>query len=260
MAVERVEIENEGSPWKEEHLSRYYHVRDLGRDKVILDIACGTGFGSELFLANGAASVHAADVSDEAIATCSKRLAKYDTAKWTCHKQDGTHMTYAADSFDMVASFETIEHIPDYDAFLSEIHRVLKPGGVLVLSTPNGLVTNPDKGIPKNPFHVYEFPPDELKRALEKYFAIELAAGQHIKPNYGVAPFLPSFNSRKLNLKGKINFTYWRLLLRLPSSIRDGLHHLFFGSAFYPRVEEYTFKEENLEKAHVQYYICRKMK
>lgn len=258
MAVERVEIDQQGSPWKEEHLARYFHIRERAKDKTVLDIACGTGFGSELLLQNGASRIFAADVSPEAIELCIRRLQQYDPAKWTCHYQDGTNMTYPPNNFDMVVSFETIEHIPDYTAFLSEIHRVLKPGGVLILSTPNALVTNPLKGKPVNPYHVYEFDPAELSNILSGYFVIELAAGHHVKTNYGVAPFLPSFNRKTLNFRQRINFLYWRMVLRLPGRLRNKLHHLFFSSDFYPQVEDYTFKPEHLEKAHVQYYICRK--
>ncbi|TXJ25866.1 MAG: class I SAM-dependent methyltransferase [Chitinophagaceae bacterium] len=258
MAVERVEIDQQGSPWKEEHLARYFHIREKVKDKTVLDIACGTGFGSELLLQNGASRIFAADVSPEAIELCTKRLQQYDPGKWTCHYQDGTNMSYPSGNFDMVVSFETIEHIPDYSAFLSEIYRVLKQEGILVLSTPNALVTNPSKGKPVNPYHVYEFDPAELSEILSKYFTIELAAGHHVKENYGVAPFLPSFNRKTLTVRQKINFLYWRIALRLPKKLRDKTHRLFFSSDFYPRVEEYTFKPENLTKAHVQYYICRK--
>lgn len=258
MSVERVDIDEQGSPWKEEHLSRYYFIRDKVAGKIVLDIACGTGFGTELMLENNAAKVFAADVSDEAIEICTKRISRFPSTKATCHKQDGTRMTYDSNFFDMVVSFETIEHIPDYMSFLSEIHRVLKPGGLLVMSTPNALVTNPDGGTPKNPYHVYEFTPEELKAHLSKFFDIKLAAGQHIPESYGVAPFLPSFNRNKLNLSGKVNFLYWRAAYRMPDAVRNGLHKIFYSSSFYPKVEQYTFLPDNLNKAHVQYFICQK--
>ncbi|RYY59543.1 MAG: class I SAM-dependent methyltransferase [Chitinophagaceae bacterium] len=258
MSVERVEVEALGSPWKEEHLSRYSFIRDRVRGKVVLDIACGTGFGSQLLLENGASHVFAADVAEEAITMCSSRLGQLGRSNWTCHYQDGTAMDYEDNKFDMVVSFETIEHIPDYKKFLSEICRVLKPGGHLVISTPNALVTNPSKGKPENPFHVYEFDPAELQELLQQHFEIELSAGQHVKPSYGVAPYLPSFRKDKLGLKGLINFRYWQVMLRAPKTVADTAHNIFYGSDFYPSVGEYTFNAADLNMAHVQYHICRK--
>jgi SAM-dependent methyltransferase len=158
----------------------------------------------------------------------------------------------------MVTTFETIEHIPNYAAFVQEIFRVLKPDGTLVLSTPNALVTNPQKGKPANPFHVYEFEPDELSALLKKYGALELAAGQTVSKKYGVAPFLPSLKNRKLSLREKMNGIYWKILLRMPAGFRNFVHKLFFGFPFYPGEKDYTFIPENLKTAHVQYFICRK--
>ena len=101
MSVERVDIDTAGSPWHEEHLSRYYFIKELVKDKVILDIACGTGFGTELLIKSGASFIYAADVADEAIEICNARLQKIGASKYTCHKQDGTKMTYADDTFDI---------------------------------------------------------------------------------------------------------------------------------------------------------------
>jgi SAM-dependent methyltransferase len=66
-------------------------------------------------------------------------------------------------SFDAVVSFETVEHISDDRAFLTEVRRVLRPGGLLLLSTPNKDVTSPD-GPPANPFHVREYLIHDLTR------------------------------------------------------------------------------------------------
>lgn len=258
MSVERVDIEQAGSPWHEEHLSRYYFIKNLVQGKKVLDIACGTGFGTELLINSGANCVYAADVADEAIEFCTNRLKKFKDRTDVCHKQDGTKMDYPDNTFDMVVSFETIEHIAAYDLFLKEISRVLKPGGVLVLSTPNALVTKPINGVPQNPFHVHEFTPEELNKLLSGFFEIKLAAGQHIIDDYGVVPFLPSFNSFKLTFRQKLNFLYWRIALRLPHFISNRLHKAFFTYPFYPAVDQYTFLPDNVNTAHVQYYICKK--
>jgi SAM-dependent methyltransferase len=61
-------------------------------------------------------------------------------------------------SFDCVVSFQVIEHIHDDGFFLQEIHRVLKPGGIALITTPNRKMS-----LSRNPWHVREYLPSELK-------------------------------------------------------------------------------------------------
>ena len=84
---------------------------------------------------------------------------------------EAAKLPFEDDFFDVVVSFETIEHIIDYDKFVLEIKRVLKPGGQLILSTPNRLATK-ILAI-KNPYHIKEFSPDELKTALKTFGKIK---------------------------------------------------------------------------------------
>jgi ubiquinone/menaquinone biosynthesis C-methylase UbiE len=256
MPVERVNIETAGSPWKEEHLSRYCYASKFLSGKKVLDIACGTGFGSELLIKCGAKAVYAADISQEALQEASERLRLYGN-KAVAQFEDGTKLSFQDDFFDAVVSFETIEHIKEAETFIQELHRVLKPEGALFISTPNALVTKPINGIPTNPFHVREYTPEEFKEIFLPYFTIELESGQHLPDKYGVAPFLPSFPYIKLNLKKKFIYLYWRIMLRLPI-IRNFFHNLLFGFDFFPKPEDYTFLNENLNTAHVQYYILKK--
>ena len=162
MAVERVNIETSGSPWREEHAARYLWASGFARGAKVLDIACGTGFGSSILLREGAANVTAADISEEALDQAHGCLRSFgDRAE--VRREDCLALTFPKDSFDVVTSMETVEHLPDAEAFFTEIHRVLKPGGRFLLSTPNALVTNPDGGEPLNPYHVQEFTPFEVE-------------------------------------------------------------------------------------------------
>ena len=79
--------------------------------------------------------------------------------------------------------------------------------------------------------------------------------GQHLPPEYGVAPFLPSFRRDALKLPGKVNFFYWRVLLRVKIA-RDPVHRLLTGYSFFPGEDDYTFLPDNLERAHVQLWVC----
>lgn len=254
MAVERVHVDEAGSPWKEEHAARYVWASRFTEGGEVLDIACGTGFGSEILLGSGASRVVAADVAEDAVEQARERLSGYGD-RVQVRREDGGDLSFPDQSFDAVVSMETVEHVEDAERYLSEIHRVLRPGGKLLLSTPNALVTNPGGGAPENPFHVREFTPDELQALLEPRFEIELAVGQHLPPEYGVAPFLPSFRRDALKLPGKVNFFYWRVLLRVKIA-RDPVHRLLTGYSFFPGEDDYTFLPDNLERAHVQLWVC----
>ena len=77
----------------------------------------------------------------------------------------GTNIPIGNKSVDVVTTFETIEHIDDYESFIKEIKRVLKPDGLAIISTPNDLEYGEG-----NHFHIHEFEHKELLTLIEKYF------------------------------------------------------------------------------------------
>jgi len=259
MPVERVIVLEEPSPWKEEHMARYLWASRYVAGMNLLDIACGSGFGSKILLENGAGKVHSADQSDEAHKITSSLLTEYNDRAYV-EIQNAQEMSYPEKKFDAVVSVETIEHLPEPEKFLQEIKRVLKPGGVLIITTPNALVTKPVDNKPTNPFHQVEFTPEEFKKILGKYFDVEFSCGQHLDLKNTTAPFLTSFDRSKLNFLQVFHFTVWRILLRVPALFRNKIHRLFFRRNFYPTIYEYIFLPENLDIAHVQCHVCRKSK
>lgn len=151
----------------QEHISRYIFASEFFEDKVIIDVACGTGYGSYYLLKKGAKKVIAVDISKEAIEYASN-LYKENNLEFVC--ADATRLPFCNDLFDGVVSFETIEHLSDYEQFLIECKRVLKKGGVFICSTPNKRVSSPHTAKPLNPFHLKEFYYYEFKEFLDKYF------------------------------------------------------------------------------------------
>jgi GT2 family glycosyltransferase/2-polyprenyl-3-methyl-5-hydroxy-6-metoxy-1,4-benzoquinol methylase len=150
-----------------EHVQRYLSVVDLVKDKVVLDAACGEGYGSYL-LAQHAKQVRGIDISEEAI---SHAASKYNKNNLEFTQGSVDSLDLPAQSVDVVVSFETIEHI-DADmqhAFLQEIKRVLKSGGILVISTPDKRWYSDEQGY-TNPFHVKEFYKEEFHGFLNQYF------------------------------------------------------------------------------------------
>lgn len=119
-----------------DHVGRYKFACDYVKptDKV-LDAACGVGYGSYLIAKTvKGAQLTAVDISDEALAY-GKKFYKHKNVQYL--NADITKLPLPEGSFDVVTTFETIEHIDDDNAIIAAFFKALKPGGVLLGSTPN---------------------------------------------------------------------------------------------------------------------------
>jgi ubiquinone/menaquinone biosynthesis C-methylase UbiE len=162
-----------------EHVARYRFAAGYTAGRRVLDVACGTGYGSALLRDEGhAREVAGVDVSDEALA-CAWRRWSRPGVYWL--RMDATRLAFPASSFDVVCSFETIEHLRDWPAYLREVARVLRPGGTFLVSTPNRRAS-----AGKNPFHVREFTLEEFREALSRHFTVAAILGQR----FGAPPWI----------------------------------------------------------------------
>ncbi len=150
-----------------EHVSRYIFVSRLVAGKDVLDAGCGAGYGARRLAGAGAASVLGIDVSAEAISYCREH---YRREGLTYEVADILDTAFPDRSFDVVVSFEVFEHIADAGRFLAEMKRVLKPGGILALSTPNALTYVADGENGQNRFHVKEYTPGEFESFMANHF------------------------------------------------------------------------------------------
>ena len=162
----------------EDHTARYRFACAYVREKAVLDIACGTGFGASILLQGGAARVVGMDISEDAIRMARE---KYGVPGLEFETGDVLRIPCPRDSFERIVCFETLEHVRDQDRALEEMSRVLAPGGILVISSPNRELTSPRRrrqDAPANPFHVTEFTVAEFLEILDGRFEVLGTYGQ----------------------------------------------------------------------------------
>jgi GT2 family glycosyltransferase/SAM-dependent methyltransferase len=149
-----------------EHLHRYLWAQELVAGKQVLDLACGEGYGSAI-LARSAQRVVGVDIDARSIEHAARN---YRAPGLEFQVADARELSaFADESFDVVVGFEMIEHVDEQERVLREADRVLRPAGLLILSTPNREVYNAEREAP-NPFHVTELSEPELRSLLTGTF------------------------------------------------------------------------------------------
>jgi ubiquinone/menaquinone biosynthesis C-methylase UbiE len=185
----------------QEHLARYKFIKRSVQGKSILEVGCGIGDGT-FELAKCAERVIAVELDRKRL-----KLAFdfFSHPHINYIIMDGCRLGFKDESFDIVISFEVIEHLEDQERYLSEIRRVLKNGGMAIISTPNKDIIRVE-GIPNNPEHVKELNKNEFMYLLEKFFQkVELYAQRKGRKIIGITGiihhilrFLDIFKLRKL--------------------------------------------------------------
>ncbi len=159
-----------------EHLHRYVLATRLAPDKRVLDIACGEGYGANLLAAAGAHEVTGIDIDETALRHA---RARYLHPALRFLRGNGVALPLSDGSVDLAVSFETLEHLADHDAMLAELRRVLAPGGLLLLSTPDKRHYS-DVRAYRNPFHVKELYEDEFRTLIQRHFPHVALYGQGV--------------------------------------------------------------------------------
>ncbi len=166
-----------------EHMHRYFLAAAFVAGKDVLDIASGEGFGSSI-LAQQARSVVGVDIDTQSV---QHAVGKYATETLRFQQGSATDIPMADGSVDVVVSFETIEHIVEHERMLAEVKRVLRPGGVLIMSTPDKAIYT-DASTHVNPFHVRELYRADFDKLLRSQFAHVLMHGQKVGFGSIIAP------------------------------------------------------------------------
>lgn len=147
-----------------EHMHRYLWARDMGANLDVLDIASGEGYGSAL-LAQKAKSVVGVEIDAGAL---QHAIAAYPRPNLTFLQGEALKIPLDDASVDLVVSFETIEHIMEHERFILEMKRVLRPNGVVMISTPDRDLYS--VGGYSNPFHLKETSREEFIELIKQHF------------------------------------------------------------------------------------------
>jgi SAM-dependent methyltransferase len=172
-----------------EHLHRYAVAKRFVKNKTVLDIACGEGFGAAFF-SEEAKEVVGIDLDEPTIA---KARVKYARENLAFKAGSVTSIPCQDHYFDVVVSFETLEHVSEHNKMLEEIKRVLRPGGIFIVSTPNKEQYS-DASHYSNPFHLKELYEPEFRKLVDfhfkqvRYFRQDFVYGSLINEN-GAGPF-----------------------------------------------------------------------
>jgi SAM-dependent methyltransferase len=142
--------------WFRRHEAVYAALRDRCAAALVLEAGCGEGYGAGL-LAEVAAGVLALDLDPMTAAHVARRYPRAGVARANL-----VALPVRDGSCDVVVSLQVIEHLWEQERFLRECFRVLRPGGALLLSTPNRLTFSPGRDTPLNPFHTRELSAAEL--------------------------------------------------------------------------------------------------
>ncbi|MFF0546058.1 class I SAM-dependent methyltransferase [Nocardia thailandica] len=158
--------------WFRRHEIAYARLLDRCTGKTVLEAGSGEGYGADM-IAGVAERVVGLDYDAGAVAHVRARYPRVEMI-------EGNLADLPLDdaSVDVVVNFQVIEHLWDQGQFLRECLRVLRPGGQLLISTPNRITFSPGRDTPLNPFHTRELDAAELTELLvEAGFAVEEMLG-----------------------------------------------------------------------------------
>ncbi len=187
----------DGGILEAEHIQRYLFASKYAKGKTILDIACGSGYGSSILCKAGATAVTGVDISVEAIDYASKHYGNETTKFITC---DAEHFNNG--KYDMIVSFETLEHLDNRQLLLENMYSMLNNQGLLIISTPNKVITSPMKSTSRirNKYHKYEYQENELISILQKVgFKTIQKFGQHFYPGIYKIQLISRLLRRRFN-------------------------------------------------------------
>jgi SAM-dependent methyltransferase len=216
--------------WFQRHLVAYRFLLAYAAGRRVLDLGCGEGYGTDL-LASAAREAVGVDLAPEAIYHARRT---YRRPNLRFLYRDIYDLGLEDESFDLVCSLQVVEHLHHPDRFMEEARRVLQPGGLCVITTPNRLLISPGRDTPINPFHIREYDHLEFQAFMRRYYPRTEVKGV--------------FHARLLRLHDRLsgrNFSQW--CLELPPR----LERYFYRPLFIPLLgrRDFAIRDQPLEEA-----------
>lgn len=157
-----------------EHISRYLFAREIATGKV-LDLGCGAGYGTRILSEAKSDQAIGLDLDHDSLA---HGVTFYSNEKTDFIQAEASMLPFKDEAFDCVVGFEVIEHVSDPTRALSELRRILKYSGRVILSTPNKLLTSPFSKKPFNPYHKTEWSTRDFLQLVQNGFRLETIYAQ----------------------------------------------------------------------------------
>jgi len=237
-----------------DHVTRYKFAAQFVSGKIVLDVACGSGYGSNLLIESNSSEVFGIDINPQVIKEAQQ--SKDNRSRTPVYLVGSAErIPVPALTADIVVCIETVEHVKDDKRTIDEIHRVLKQGGTLILTTPNAKITRPKNGIPYNPFHVREYTLEELTGLLSSQFNEILLFGQRVRGTVSQP------NSLRL-IRGFLDFIPSKMRQRfpqfLPISLADWIVRRVTKHNYYLQEEDIEIEDWGVEQSPVLIAVCKK--
>ena len=240
-----------------EHLHRYAIANDFVKNKVILDIASGEGYGSYL-LSKNASKVIGVDIDKETVFEAQKKYIN-NNLSFTVGSVDKIPVN--SNSIDVVVSFETIEHHDKHEEMFLEIKKVLKSDGILIMSSPDKKYYSDIPNF-KNKFHVKELYFEEFEELVKKHFKFsDFYVQKAFNLNSIVADFadfskMNVYSGSHLNVEKEENIHLYIILVASDSKIERLSTSLYNGCSINKlRTEQFLKANSNLIKSTSSYRL-----
>jgi 2-polyprenyl-3-methyl-5-hydroxy-6-metoxy-1,4-benzoquinol methylase len=156
-----------------DHTARYEFVSHFVTNKRVIDAACGTGYGTLRLKLAGASACLGIDLDGTIVA---RNQAMFGPQKVEYLEANCETFDYVAWRPDVVASFETLEHVQNPSKFVGAVAGAMQAGGVFIVSCPN------DEELGDNPYHLHSWNASELRAFLGEYFEDVVVLGQVLTP------------------------------------------------------------------------------